>query len=100
MKGVPLEDVSELLGHASIAVTEKYYAPWVASRKLRLERLLSETLAKTKRPLIQGLRRSCRSVCRMQEPMPSNFKTPGSFLNKVRIVAGEKFHIAANSLGL
>jgi hypothetical protein len=33
-------------------------------------------------------------------PMPSNFKTPGSFLNKLRIVAGETFHIAANSLGL
>ena len=47
-KGVPLEDVSKLLGHASIAVTEKYYAPWVASRKLRLERLLSETLVNTK----------------------------------------------------
>jgi integrase/recombinase XerD len=47
-KGVPLEDVSKLLGHATIAVTEKYYAPWVASRKLRLERLLSETFAKTK----------------------------------------------------
>lgn len=47
-KGVPLEDVSKLLGHATIAVTEKYYAPWVASRKLRLERLLSETLANAK----------------------------------------------------
>jgi integrase/recombinase XerD len=47
-KGVPLEDVSKLLGHASIAVTEKYYAPWVASRKLRLERLLSETFANAK----------------------------------------------------
>jgi integrase len=43
-----LEDVSKLLGHSSIAVTEKYYAPWVASRKLRLERLLSDTLANTK----------------------------------------------------
>ena len=47
-KGVPLEDVSKLLGHSSIAVTEKSYAPWVALRKLRLERLLSETLANTK----------------------------------------------------
>jgi hypothetical protein len=36
-KGVPLEDVSKLLGHASIAVTEKYYAPWVASRKLHMD---------------------------------------------------------------
>jgi hypothetical protein len=32
--------------------------------------------------------------------MPSNFKTPGSFLNNFRIVAAEKFHIAANSAGL
>src|SRR5271156_2063029 len=47
-KGVPLEDVSRLLGHASVAVTEKYYAPWVASRKLRLERLLSEALVNAK----------------------------------------------------
>jgi len=47
-KGVPLEDVSKLLGHASVAVTEKYYAPWVASRKLRLERLLSEALVNAK----------------------------------------------------
>ena len=47
-KGVPLEDVSKLLGHASIAVTEKYYAPRVASRKMRLEKLLSETLVNAK----------------------------------------------------
>jgi integrase len=47
-KGVPLEDVSKLPGHASVAVTEKYYAPWVASRKLRLERLLSEALVNAK----------------------------------------------------
>jgi integrase/recombinase XerD len=47
-KGVPLEDVSKLLGHATVAVTEKYYAPWVASRKLRLERLLSEALVNAK----------------------------------------------------
>jgi site-specific recombinase XerD len=47
LKGVALEDVSRLLGHASVAVTEKYYAAWVPARKLRLERLLSEALAKS-----------------------------------------------------
>ena len=44
LKGVALEDVSHLLGHGSIAVTEKYYAAWVPSRKLRLEGLLSKAL--------------------------------------------------------
>jgi len=44
LDGIALEDVSKLLGHASIAVTEKYYAAWVQSRKLRLEKLLFESL--------------------------------------------------------
>lgn len=44
LKGVPLEDVAKLLCHSSVAITEKYYAPWIPSRKLRLERLLFESL--------------------------------------------------------
>ena len=44
MKGIPLEDVFKLLSHSSIAVTEKYYAAWIPARKLRLERLVSESL--------------------------------------------------------
>src|SRR5262249_44725320 len=34
---VPLERVSILLGHSSVKITEKYYAPWVRSRQERLE---------------------------------------------------------------
>src|SRR5882724_2300844 len=34
LKGAPLEDVSKLLSHSSTAVTEKYYASWIPSRKL------------------------------------------------------------------
>lgn len=37
-KGVPLENVSVLLGHSSIKVTERHYRPWVRS----LQRLLEE----------------------------------------------------------
>lgn len=42
-KGVPLEQVSILLGHSSIKITEKHYAPWVRSRQARLEELVRST---------------------------------------------------------
>lgn len=41
--GVSLQDVSILLGHTSIKVTEKHYAPWVKERQLRLEELVQRT---------------------------------------------------------
>jgi integrase len=37
LAGVPIEQVSVLLGHKSIKVTEKHYAPWVAARQTQLE---------------------------------------------------------------
>jgi site-specific recombinase XerD len=37
-KGVSLENVSVLLPHQSIRVTEKHYAPWVSSRQESLDR--------------------------------------------------------------
>ena len=44
--GMQLDDVSRLLGHSSVKVTEAYYAKWVASRKRRLERLFAQSLGK------------------------------------------------------
>jgi len=35
--GVPIERVSVLLGHQSVRITEKHYAPWVRSRQEQLE---------------------------------------------------------------
>jgi site-specific recombinase XerD len=37
LEGVPMERVSILLGHTSIRVTEKHYAPWVRARQEQLE---------------------------------------------------------------
>jgi site-specific recombinase XerD len=42
-KGVPLEEVSKLLGHDSIKTTEKSYAKWVKSRQDRLDKLVMAT---------------------------------------------------------
>ncbi|MGD1078380.1 MAG: tyrosine-type recombinase/integrase [Candidatus Sulfotelmatobacter sp.] len=35
--GIPIEQVSVLLGHSSIGVTQKRYLPWVAARQKQLE---------------------------------------------------------------
>lgn len=37
LKGVSLESVSKLLGHSSIKITERHYAPWVKARQDQLE---------------------------------------------------------------
>jgi integrase/recombinase XerD len=37
LAGVPLEQVSILLGHKSVKLTEKHYAPWVKARQEQLE---------------------------------------------------------------
>jgi len=36
LAGVPLEQVSSLLGHKSVKITEKHYAPWVKARQEQL----------------------------------------------------------------
>jgi integrase len=37
LNGVSLENVSRLLGHSSIRITERHYAPWVKARQTMLE---------------------------------------------------------------
>jgi integrase/recombinase XerD len=52
-KGVPMEEVSKLLGHESIKTTEKSYSAWAKIRQDRLNKLVIGTWVKaikTKRP--------------------------------------------------
>jgi integrase len=42
-KGVPMEEVSKLLGHSSIKTTEKHYAKWSKGRQDRLDSLVMGT---------------------------------------------------------
>lgn len=37
LAGVPIERVSMLLGHQSVRITEKHYAPWIKARQDQLE---------------------------------------------------------------
>jgi integrase/recombinase XerD len=46
-KGVPLEEVSKLLGHKSIKTTERHYSAWVKVRQDRAEALVVATWKKT-----------------------------------------------------
>jgi len=45
-KGVPLEEVSKLLGHSSTKVTEKHYAPWIKGRQDRLDSFMMKIVGK------------------------------------------------------
>jgi integrase len=45
-KGVPLEEVSKLLGHSSTKVTEKHYAPWIKGRQDRLDSFMLQIVGK------------------------------------------------------
>jgi integrase/recombinase XerD len=45
-KGVPLEEVSKLLGHESIKTTERHYSKWMKGRQDRLDNLVTATWAK------------------------------------------------------
>jgi integrase/recombinase XerD len=42
-KGVPLEEVSTLLGHSSIRTTQESYSAWVQGRQDRIESLVMAT---------------------------------------------------------
>ena len=45
LTGVPIQEVSTLLGHSSVRTTEKYYAPWNLARRDRLVEIVRESHA-------------------------------------------------------
>jgi integrase/recombinase XerD len=47
--GVPLEEVSKLLGHESIKTTERHYSKWMKGRQDRLDSLVTATWAKKRK---------------------------------------------------
>ena len=43
LKDVSIDDVSKLLGHTSVTITEQHYATWVPARTRRLEGIVAES---------------------------------------------------------
>lgn len=50
LAGVPIDQVSMLLGHASIKVTERHYAPWVKACQVQLETAVMKAWGGTDTP--------------------------------------------------
>jgi integrase len=44
LSGTSMQDLSKMLGHKSVKITEKYYSPWVPERQAALERRMAEAL--------------------------------------------------------
>jgi len=56
-EGVPVERVSKLLGHQSVAITERSYAPWVKSLQDQLEKDVQRVWDRRDKPRPVKLRR-------------------------------------------
>lgn len=54
LAGVPLERVSILLGHTSVKITEKHYAPWVRERQEQAEADVKRTWAQDPIALLEA----------------------------------------------
>jgi len=65
LAGVPMERVSVLLGHSSVRVTERHYAPWVRARQEQLEADVRRTWA-ADRGAFEGTRQVHGGSARLQ----------------------------------
>jgi integrase len=54
LAGVSIEHVSVLLGHSSVKITEKHYAPWVRTRQEKLEEDVQKSWDQMRPTLVKG----------------------------------------------
>ena len=53
LAGTSIDDVRILLGHSSVKITEKHYAPWVKARQERLEENVMKTWSQPKKLVVK-----------------------------------------------
>jgi integrase len=63
--GVSLEDVSTLLGHKSLRITQKHYSPWVKTRQDALDKAIAVAIAHTAKT-----RNPCENRCTISVQFP------------------------------
>ncbi len=66
LAGVPIDQVSILLGHSSVKVTEKHYSPFVKARQEQLAQSARMAWAQ------QGEKRTVASVVKSKKPVVAN----------------------------
>ena len=52
LAGVPIEQVSKLLGHKTVRTTERYYSAWVKERQRKLEADVKQAWTKMELPAL------------------------------------------------
>lgn len=62
LAGVPIDQVSIILGHSSVKVTEKSYSPWVRARQDQLEAAVVRTWERSRNTAVSHIAEECESV--------------------------------------
>jgi integrase len=69
LAGVPIEQVSILLGHRNIKITQQHYSPWVRDRQRQLEADLER--ARNRDPLVLLEQENRRKNASLQTSLPN-----------------------------
>jgi integrase len=57
LAGVPIDQVSVLLGHSSVKIRERHYSPWVKARQQQLDESVRKAWSTVPTGLIEQPRR-------------------------------------------
>lgn len=90
--GVSMENVSRLLGHGSVLITEQYYAPWVRSRQEQLESSVRKAWRGTKEVQTSPSENQLAVESMTSVLVPGVGLAPGDTTNVSQVVGSTKKH--------